>query len=182
MNINTGGLGYGHGGYVPVGIEAVGRAGGDARPPADLVENIVFRHGGHGVDVVPAEPTTLQTSVETYWNEMQRLLDNLLALTTVRVHRLKFILKILILPYRWHSIFLPNSSTKATALTRPHVTYVLHTIQPTTPHPCKANFVMGPTLTTLDSRFYGKMTVLGLLRYENTFWSVKGESLIFYFG
>ena len=50
--------GYGSGGYVPSGVEAVSRSrteGAEAEAPPDLVENIVFSKGAkRNLSLVPA--------------------------------------------------------------------------------------------------------------------------------
>lgn len=92
--------GYGHGGYVPQGIEAVARSRGEKgkdRPP-DLVENIVLARGGPllqlasktGVDTdkvtkssLPPLPATLVKDAQRYWLAMERVLDYIMRLAAV---------------------------------------------------------------------------------------------------
>ena len=76
--------GYGAGGYVPQGVEAVARSTGDGGAPPDLVENFVFSHRGDpGLESVPvpAEPPQFQGAVEGYWDAMVALLHALMRLS-----------------------------------------------------------------------------------------------------
>ena len=79
--------GYGSGGYVPVGVEAVARSRaaqpGASDAPPDLVENIVFSHGADPAlePVVPSEPSELQPAAATYWAHMRKLLNLLMRLS-----------------------------------------------------------------------------------------------------
>ena len=74
--------GYGAGGYVPPGVEAVARSvSGDSESKPDLVENIVFSHGGVGEVVMPASPAELQPSVVEYWKQMNAMLLLLMRLS-----------------------------------------------------------------------------------------------------
>lgn len=74
--------GYGFGGYVPQGVEAVGRSTG-AEAPADIVENLVFSFGGDRTkeSVMPSEPAQLEPAVQAYWEQMERLLRSLMELS-----------------------------------------------------------------------------------------------------
>jgi len=76
--------GYGPGGYVPQGVEAVGRsrAGGERAVP-DLVESVVFSHGGDPSKEksIPAYPPTLQPAVAAYSVEITAILATLLRLS-----------------------------------------------------------------------------------------------------
>lgn len=77
--------GYGHGGYVPMGVEAVARSTGTNKSPPDLVENIVFNHAGD-VDfepVMPTKPKQLQPDVARYWNGMAALLGTLMRMSAI---------------------------------------------------------------------------------------------------
>ena len=78
--------GYGHGGFVPIGVEAVARstATGADKPP-DLVENIVFSHGGDPAleAVMPAQPASLQPAVATYWSAAEKVLRILMRLSAL---------------------------------------------------------------------------------------------------
>ena len=76
--------GYGAGGYVPQGVEAVARSTGDGGAPPDLVENFVFSHRGHPAlesVPVPIEPPQFQGAVEQYWDAMVALLHTLMRLS-----------------------------------------------------------------------------------------------------
>eukprot|EP00123_Amoebidium_parasiticum_P021061 comp60925_c0_seq1/m.47878 comp60925_c0_seq1/g.47878 ORF comp60925_c0_seq1/g.47878 comp60925_c0_seq1/m.47878 type:complete len:314 (-) comp60925_c0_seq1:562-1503(-) len=73
--------GYGHGGYVPVGVEAVGRSRGDTTLPPDVVENMVFNSAGDERDAVPEEPPQFRSAVQEYWRAMQDLLQLLLEIS-----------------------------------------------------------------------------------------------------
>ena len=76
--------GYGAGGYVPQGVEAVARSAGNSGAPPDLVENFVFSHRGDPAlesVPVPAEPPQLQGAVEQYWDAMVALLHTLMRLS-----------------------------------------------------------------------------------------------------
>lgn len=78
--------GYGRGGYVPQGVEAVARSTGAKTAPPDLVENFVFSHGGDPAlesVPVPATPAGFQPAVATYWSEMAALLHTLMELSAV---------------------------------------------------------------------------------------------------
>mmetsp|Transcript_4467 Transcript_4467/g.12525 ORF Transcript_4467/g.12525 Transcript_4467/m.12525 type:complete len:241 (+) Transcript_4467:130-852(+) len=75
--------GYGAGGFVPRGVEAVGRshAGGEKANP-DPLENLVFSHGADPArEVVPSHPVSLQPAVARYTIEVRRVLSLLLALS-----------------------------------------------------------------------------------------------------
>ena len=76
--------GYGKGGFVPVGVEAVARSRPEGAGSApDAVENIVFSHAGDPAleSVMPSEPPTLQPSVAAYWAAMRALLGQLMQLS-----------------------------------------------------------------------------------------------------
>ena len=78
--------GYGAGGFVPQGVEAVARSTGNAAAPPDLVENFVFSHRGDAAlesVPVPSEPPQFQGAVEQYWDEMTSLLHTLMRLSAV---------------------------------------------------------------------------------------------------
>lgn len=70
-------VGYGRGGYVPMGVESVARSLGKAagEKPPDIVENICFLEGAEGNDTVPETPKSLKMTVQNYWQHMQRLLS-----------------------------------------------------------------------------------------------------------
>ena len=83
--------GYGSGGYVPQGVEAVARSTGDSRAPADAVESFVFNHGGdqrgdqrdqdqHRTRTNPAE-ARLRDAVRDYWRQLEQLLGLLMQLS-----------------------------------------------------------------------------------------------------
>lgn len=78
--------GYGRGGFVPQGVEAVARSTGTETAPPDLVENFVFSHGGdpklESVPV-PTEPASFQPAVAAYWSQMDALLRTLMRLSAV---------------------------------------------------------------------------------------------------
>lgn len=78
--------GYGPGGFVPVGVEAVARSRpeGVGAPP-DLVENLVFSHAGDATKeaAMPTSPAALQPAVVEYWAELHALLARLMELSAV---------------------------------------------------------------------------------------------------
>jgi isopenicillin N synthase-like dioxygenase len=76
--------GYGSGGYVPPGVEAVARSTKEGTAAAaDLVENIVFSHGGREGEepVMPDRPAELRPGVQAYWEHMRALLLSLMRLS-----------------------------------------------------------------------------------------------------
>jgi len=77
--------GYGSGGYVPSGVEAVGRStGAQADAPPDIVENIVFSHGGDASEpVMPERPPSLRPAVQSYARGASALLNALMRLSAV---------------------------------------------------------------------------------------------------
>ncbi|KAL1504221.1 hypothetical protein AB1Y20_010630 [Prymnesium parvum] len=82
-------VGYGAGGYVPLGVEAVARSRPEgADSPADIVENLVFSYGGdpEREAVMPATPESLQPAVAAYWKHMLMTLDALMELSAVALH------------------------------------------------------------------------------------------------
>jgi len=86
--------GYGFGGYVPQGVEAVGRTTaltGDNKespPPPDLVENFVFNFGGdpEREPAIPAQPPQLVQHVQSYWSRMTELMHTLMRLSAVALN------------------------------------------------------------------------------------------------
>ena len=76
--------GYGPGGYVPQGVEAVARSRPEgAGAPPDLVENLVFSHEGDPSReaVMPSTPPALQPAVARYWRELRELLRTIMRLS-----------------------------------------------------------------------------------------------------
>jgi len=76
--------GYGPGGFVPQGVEAVGRshAGGENAVP-DLLENLVFSHGGDPSlePAMPSHPPSLQPAVHNFSTHARTVLSLLLRLS-----------------------------------------------------------------------------------------------------
>ncbi|KAL3930939.1 MAG: hypothetical protein SGPRY_001327 [Prymnesium sp.] len=78
--------GYGAGGYVPVGVEAVARSRPEgAESAADVVENLVFSYAGdpQREAVMPGDPPSLQPAVRAYWAHMLRLMRDLMHLSSL---------------------------------------------------------------------------------------------------
>uniref|UniRef100_A0A7S0JJA6 Fe2OG dioxygenase domain-containing protein n=1 Tax=Calcidiscus leptoporus TaxID=127549 RepID=A0A7S0JJA6_9EUKA len=76
--------GYGSGGYVPPGVEAVSRSHAHAEAAPDLVENIVFsKGGGDGETVMPSEPPSLSEDVQLYFSAASSLLHTLMNLSAL---------------------------------------------------------------------------------------------------
>ena len=75
--------GYGKGGFVPVGVEAVARSRPEGAGSApDAVENIVLSHAGDpALESVMSELPTPQPSVAAYWAAMRALLGQLMQLS-----------------------------------------------------------------------------------------------------
>ena len=76
--------GYGFGGYVPQGVEAVARSTG-ASAPADVVENIVFSYRGDPEleATMPPEPPEFAPFVRRYWQQMEELTSSLMRLSAL---------------------------------------------------------------------------------------------------
>jgi len=77
--------GYGFGGYVPQGVEAVARSSAEPEAPSDLVENYVFNHGGDSSlePILPARPAEFVPDAQRYWREMNSLLHSLMRLSAL---------------------------------------------------------------------------------------------------
>jgi isopenicillin N synthase-like dioxygenase len=76
--------GYGFGGYVPQGVEAVARsASRDLESPADLVENYVFNRAGEVAHEPIAPPAQLQEVAPGYWMAMEALMRSLMRLSAL---------------------------------------------------------------------------------------------------
>ena len=73
--------GYGFGGYVPQGVEAVARSTG-ASDHADLVENYVFNVGGSTDEPTPP-PEELAEHVPRYWAQAEALMRSLMRLSAL---------------------------------------------------------------------------------------------------
>jgi len=68
-------LGYGKGGYVPMGIESVARSREESNPkPPDIVESLCFPEGGKGNDVIPEYPKTFKSTLDNYCKHLKHLL------------------------------------------------------------------------------------------------------------
>ena len=78
--------GYGRGGYVPSGIESVGRTKGKAASPPDLVESIAFSSDNllNLRDTIPESFIPgITEAIETYFAELKKVMFTLLKLTTL---------------------------------------------------------------------------------------------------
>lgn len=76
--------GYGAGGYVPRGVEAVARStGAGAGAGADPVESLTFSYGGDAdaEPVAPPSPPELMPAVRAYWAAARAVLELVLAIS-----------------------------------------------------------------------------------------------------
>lgn len=76
------GDGYGNGGYVPVGVEAVAKSKGAVAAPSDLVETFVFKELD-GSDACPDFPKGMREAVRAYSTQVTELLVTIMSLTAV---------------------------------------------------------------------------------------------------